>query len=150
MNRSPKEQFDDLATVIIEYDQELEKIPDRLAVKGKMLGTAIEEQSGWLYLYSVKLAEIEKLLAYSQIRVDAVRGKLYQAYSEKYSRELSDRQKDKYIDNEETYINVQEVYLEVKELRDKYKCAVDAFVARGYALKNYLDARVNGLELATI
>jgi leucyl-tRNA synthetase len=121
-----------------------------LAVKGKVLATAFTEQADWLYLYSIKLAEVEKLLNYSDSRVQAIRGKLFKTYSEKYSRELSDRQKDKYIDNEDQYLQIYQIYLEIKEVRDKYKAAVDAFIARGYALKNLLDARINSLELLSI
>lgn len=150
MSKSPKEQFEDLASTLAPYDEEIEKVPERLQVRGKVLGVALQEQADWLYFYSVRLAELQKLTKYAESRVEATRGRLFRGYTEKYTRELSDRQKDKYIDNEDAYLQMHQIYLEVKELHEKYSAAVDAFVARGYALKNLIDARINSMELMTI
>lgn len=147
---SPKEQFDDLANVLDQYESELENVKERLRVRGKTLGDALQEQSEWVRFYGIKLAELNKLMKYAESRTEATRGRLFKQYTESCNRELSDRAKDKYIDNEALYLNNYHIYLEIKEMYEKYAAVVDALKARGYSLKNIIESRVNGIELLTL
>ena len=83
-------------------------------------------------------------------RVTAVRGKLFRQYTESYSRELSDRAKEKYIDHDKEYTDVYSVLIEVEELYEKYVAVVDAIRNRGFALRNLTDLAVNQLTDYTL
>ena len=67
-------------------------------------------------------------------------------FTETYNRELSDRQKEKYIDNEEQYLSQYEIYLEIKDVYEQYEAVCNAFQSRGYALNNITKIRVASLE----
>lgn len=132
--------------VLSDYWTEINLAEDRLRVKGKTIHQALEEQVGWLYHYATKLSELSTLTRYAELCVERVRGRLYKRYTENYSRELNDRQKDKYIDNEDEYVNIYSIFLEIKETREKVEAVVEAFRARGFALKNLLDAKIQQIN----
>ena len=112
----------------------------------KNLEHANREQPAWQSYYDQRRIELYALVKYYEGQINRVRGKLYKSYTETYSRELTDRAKDKYIDNEKSYLDMLEVYLEVKELYDRYDAVVEAFKSRGYALNNITKIRVASLE----
>jgi hypothetical protein len=141
-----------LPEVLEEYEQALDTktVEDNLRIKGKVLETANSEQPGWLLYYDSRRAELYALMKWLESRLAAVRGKYFKQYTEHYSRELSDRQKDKYIDNEQQVQVQLELYLQVKELHDRFQAVVDAFQARGFALKNITELRIRSLEDSVI
>jgi hypothetical protein len=141
-----------LPAVLEEYERGLdqETVEANLAIKGKVLEVANTEQAGWLLYYSSRKAELYALLKWLEGQLSAVRGKHFRAYTEHYQRELSDRQKDKYIDNEQDVQVQLELYLTVKEMHDRYEAVVDAFQARGFALRNITELRIRSLEDSVI
>lgn len=142
--------FERLPALLTEYDEHLALAPERLAIKGKIIEEALKEQAAWPVFYDEKRRELNTLVKYLDSRVSAVRGRLYRAYTENYSRDLPDRTKDKYIDNEPDYLTVNEVYLEVYELAEKYEAVVEAFKVRGFALRDITVLRVNSLHTGTL
>lgn len=142
------ENLDKLPDMLDEYEQMIdeEEVAKNLQIKGKVLERANTEQAGWLMYYSSRKAEIYSVMKWMETKLSAVRGRYFKTYTEHYSRELSDRQKDKYIDNEAEVLAQMEIYLRVKELHEKYQAVVDAFQARGYALKNITEIRIRSLE----
>ncbi len=142
--------FEKLPALLIEYDEHLAAAPERLAVKGKIIEEALKEQAAWPAFYDEKRRELNTLVKYLDMRVNATRGGLMRAYTENYSRELSDRMKDKYIDNEADYQTVYQVYLEVYELAEKYEAVVDAFKTRSFALRDIVLLRVNQMQTGTL
>lgn len=131
-----------LPEVLAEYENHVSEASQQLSFKGKTLEAANRENPSWQLYYSLRLKELETIVSFIEQQVDRVRGALFKQYTEQYSRELSDRSKDKYIDNEQKYLNKRELYLEAKEVYEKYRTIVDAFEARGYALNNITRARV--------
>lgn len=142
--------FEKLPGLLVEYDEHLAAAQERLAVKGKIVEEALKEQAAWPVFYDEKRRELNTLVKYLDMRVNAVRGGLMRAYTENYSRELSDRMKDKYIDNEAEYQTVYQVYLEVHELAEKYEAVVDAFKTRSFALRDIVLLRVNQMQSGTL
>ena len=134
--------FKQLPHIIAEYDDHLLEAQSRLSIKGKIIEEALKEQAAWPVFYDEKRRELRTLVKYLDSRVNAVRGRLYRAYTEQYSRELSDRVKDKYIDNEDEYTKIYEVYLEIDELAEKYDAVVEAFKVRGFALRDITQLRI--------
>jgi len=142
--------FEGLPTIFDRYEAALQGYNDNLKIKGKNLEHANREQPSWYSYYDERRIELYTLVKHFEGQLDRVRGKLFKTYTETYSRELSDRAKDKYIDNEESYLNMLEIYLEVKELYNKYEMVVEAFRTRGFALNNITKIRVASLEDVTI
>lgn len=132
-----------LPVVLSEYQKQLDDVEAHLILEGKRLEVANKENPTWHHFYDARRVELKTLVDYLECRVQKVRGKLFKTYSEGYSKELSDRAKDKYIDNEPAYLTEYELFLEVRELFQKYEAVVRAFEVRGYALNNITRARVS-------
>ena len=139
-----------LPDILAEYEKGLDTVEDDLKIKGKRLETANTEHPSYQLYYGSRRADLHSLLKYFEGKTAAARGKLFRKYTEKYSRELSDRQKDKYIDNEDEYLLQYEIYLEIKSVYEKYEAVCDAFRSRGFALNNITKIRVASLEDAII
>lgn len=143
-------RYENLPDILTQYDDEISLADDRIRIKGKPLGKANEEQAGWLMYYEGRRVEVKALVKFFEGRVSAVRGKLFRQYTETYSRELSDRAKEKYIDHDKEYTDVYSVLIEVEEIYEKYVAVVDAIRNRGFALRNLTDLAVNQLTDYTL
>jgi len=142
--------YENLPDIIAEYEKGLENVEDNLTIKNKKLETANVEQPGWQLYYESRKAELRVLVKYFEGQTAAVQGGLFRKFTEKYTRELSDRQKDKFIANEKKYLDQYEIYLEIREVYEKYEAVCNAFVSRGYALNNITKIRVASIEDAII
>lgn len=140
------EQYKNLPDVLDDFRNDLSKAEAELQIRGKSLERANQENPSFKYYYHQRMVQLNTLVKYFEQEVERVRGKLFKSLTENNNRDLSDRAKDKYIDNEQKYLDTNELYLEVKEVRDMYEALVDAFRDRGYALKNITEARVAQLE----
>ena len=138
--------YERLPALLAEYDEHLALAPERLAIKGKVIEEALKEQAAWPVFYDEKRRELNTLVKHMDSRVSAVRGRLYRAYTENYSRDLPDRTKDKYIDNENDFLSINELYLEIYELAEKYDAVVEAFKVRGFALRDIVVARTHQFQ----
>ena len=144
--------YRNLPDILLEYEKGLaeELIAPRLKITGKNLEAANAEHASWQLYYESRKADLSSLVKFFEAKTAAARGQLFKTYTEKYSRELSDRQKDKYIDNEPKYLEQFEIYLEIKEIHTKYEAVCNAFQSRGYALNNITKIRVASLESVII
>ena len=111
---------------------------------------ALKEQCSWPVHYGMLKAEITKLLRYLDNRINSVRGALTRRYIETYSRDLGEKARERYIDNEADYMRLYELYIEVEELKDKLATICDAFDRRGFALRDWTALKVNELTDLTI
>ena len=100
--------------------------------------------------YDEKRSELKSIVDFVEKKVDAVRGKLLRKYIENYTRDISDRMREKLVDAEPEYIGMHEIYLEAKEVYDKYVSIMDAFKLRGFALRDVTALRINKLETGTL
>lgn len=142
-----KEKFKNLGIILGNYVAEKADAEQQIKIEGKSLEKANRENASLKYYYHQRLVELTTLTKYLEREVDRIRGKLFRGFTyPNYNVDLSDRAKDKYIDNEQAYLDIHEIYLEVKEVRDDYDSLVQAFTDRGYALKNITAARVAQLE----
>ena len=140
------ENYKNLPDILAEYEKGLEFVEDKIKIEGKRLEVANHQHASEQFYYESRKADLHQLLKYFEGKTAAARGMLFRKYTEKYSRELSDRQKDKYIDNEEEYLKQYEIYLEIKHIYEQYEAVCNAFLSRGYALNNITKIRVASLE----
>lgn len=143
-------RYEHLPDILQKYEDEIAAAEDRIRIRGKPLGKANEEQPGWLVYYDSRRIEMKALVKFFEGRVTAVRGKLFRQYTESYSRDLSDRAKDKYIDHDKEYTDVYSVLIEVEELYEKLVAVVEAIKSRGFALRNLTELTVNQLTDYTL
>jgi len=135
-----------LPAIIEQYEEDLAEAEQNLSIKGKTLQAANLEQASWMSFYDQKRVELSTLLKYMEREVERVRGKLWQQYTEKMSRDLNTRDKENYINNEPAYLTKQEQYLMVSEIHGKFASIVEAYKARGYALNNIVKLRTSAIE----
>lgn len=141
-----KERFKNLPSILATYDDELKNSEQELAIKGKSLENANKENPSLYAYYDQRRLELKTLVDYMDNQVQRARGRLFRTFTENFNRDLSDRAKDKFIDNEQGYLDIYEIYLEVKDLQQQYESVVEAFKLRGYALKNITEIRVHQIE----
>lgn len=139
-------RFKNLPTILGDYRNDLDTAENDLTIEGKSLEKANRENPSRQYYYHQRFVELGILTKYFEREVERVRGKLFKGLTENNNRDLSDRAKDKYIDNEQAYLDMNEFYLEVKEVKDMYEAIIEAFRNRGYALNNITKTRVAQLE----
>ncbi len=135
-----------LPAILDEYETALEGVEDIIKIKGKKLEAANVENPAWQVYYDQKRIELHTLAKFFEQEIARVRAKLFRSYKENHSRELTEREINRYLDNEEAYLTVNGLYLEVKDLYDKYDGIVNAFTSRGYSLNNITKIRVASLE----
>lgn len=144
------DKLEKLPILLDEYERGMEDVDDHLSIEGKLLEHANREQAAWQSYYDQRKIELYTLVKFMEAQVRKVRGKLFIGYTENHSHDLSDRAKDRYIDQEPSYLNKYELLLEVEELHKKYEAIVDSFRSRGFALNNITKIRVAALEDVTI
>lgn len=145
MNLSKKigKNNENLQTILDVYKEDIDAAPARLAIKGKTLGEANKEHVAWLVYYDQCRVELRALAKHMHARMERVRGELYQKYTDKCSVALSERGKDKYIDKDDAFLDANDAYLEVDEVYEKFCAIVEAFKARGFALRNLVELQVH-------
>lgn len=139
-----------LPDLLAKYEAEIAEAPGRLSMIGKSGPQALKEQCSWPVHYGMLKSEVTKLLKFLNSRIDAIRGDLTRRYVETYSRDIGERVRDKYIDNEESYLRMYELYLEVDEIRDKLSVICESFDKRGFALRDWTALKVSELTDLTI
>lgn len=127
-----------------------EQIKKEIAIKGKMLETANSEQSSLLFYYASRREEVKTIVRAVQNKLAAVRSDKFKQYTEHYSRELTDRQKDKYIDGEPEVVMYMEILCLVEEIYGQYDAVVEVFKQRGFSLRNITESRVRSVENSII
>jgi hypothetical protein len=142
LGRLGGDEYPNLPAILNEYQKSLDEADQYLITKGKTHAQANAEHASWQFFYDGQTAELRVLEKFFDMRVNAVRGRLFQKLSKATNIELSDRQREKYIDNDERYLKQYEVYLAVYELYDKFRALSEAFRARGFALRNLTEVKI--------
>lgn len=149
-----KGDFNKLATnlpLILEKHMLLiDQADSRLIMSGKTIETCLKEQGAYPIQYAVAKSELNAICKYITAEIGKIRGELYRKYVEDYSRELSDRGRNQYIDTDTTYLNYNQLLIEVEELYEQMTAVVDAFQTRGFALRDTTTIRVNQLHNTVI
>jgi hypothetical protein len=140
------EGYKNLPIILEAYNNAFKDIEANLEIRGKSLEKANMENAALKYYYAHRLSELGTLTKFFEQEVARVRGKLFRGLTEANNRELGERAKEQYINNEAAYLRANELYLEVKEVRDMYEAGVEAFTTRGYSLNNITKIRVAQLE----
>jgi len=117
-----------------------------LELRGKSLELANRENSSLQHYYEGFRVQLNCLLKYLEVIIERHRSKVFQHLTEKNSRDLSDKAKDRYIDGNDEYLSLFEAYIAVKEVHDNYASVVEAFRSRGFQLRNITELRINAIH----
>lgn len=141
-----KNQFSKLPALLKEYEDVLKGAPADIKIEGKRLEVSNREQASLHSFYDERRVELKIVVEYLEAHVAKVRGNLFNSFKINHSIDFTDRGINELINRDETYLQAYELLLEVKEVYEKYVSVVDAFQARGFALRNITQIRVAALE----
>lgn len=140
------DDMSNLPQIIMKYDEALIGVEKNLNLEGKSLERANLEHASWQSYYDERRIELYSIMKQAEDYVSRVKGEFWVNYTERFSIDLSARDKDMYINKEPTYLNAKRLYNIVVEMYKKYEAVVDAFRSRGFSLRNITNVRVAALE----
>lgn len=141
-----KDDDSNLPDIISLYEGYLINAVENLDIKGKTLQNANLEQASWMSYYDERRVELHTLVKHYEAKLAKVKGTLWASYTENYSIALQATDKTQYIAKEPRYLEINQLLMIVQELYDKYCSLVEAYKARGFALRNITNIRVAALE----
>lgn len=141
-----EDNMSNLPAIIGRYEAGIADVNDRLSLDGKTLERANQEHASWQSYYDERRIELYSLMKQTEDYVNKVKGELWVNYTERFSIELSTRDKEMYINKEPVYLASKRLYNIVCEMYKKYEAVVDAYRSRGFALRNITNIRCAALE----
>lgn len=131
------------------YEAELERSRGEVAVRGNIEQNLAALPGHTEHRFN-QLQEIEAVLNYLNIQLRQLRSTTYRRYLERYNRELSSRDADKYVDGEQEVVNMETLVNEVALLRNRYLGVMKGLEAKQWQLGHITKLRTAGMEDATI
>jgi hypothetical protein len=145
-NRELSKLQSELPVIVDEYSSLIDAAPSYLTMKGKTIEQCLKEQASEPIVYADIKAELDTIYKSLNKSLDATRSRLYRNYVEQYSRTLSDRAIDKFIDGDDEVNGYLDLILMVKEQLDRASAVLNAFDTRGFALRDVTQIRINQLH----
>lgn len=142
--------FSNLDQVLEQFRIDVDKVAERITIKGKTMREALAEQVEWPVYYERRRNEVKTFVKTLTLHKERVHSELFQRSRENYNFELSDRARDRYIMGNADYIVMAELVIEAEELLDQYNSIVEAFKLRGFSLRDHTTLLVNSLQDFTI
>lgn len=130
---------------IAHYEQELESAKKDCRISGIIEGH-LKQLPGVTEHRFNQLQEIEAVLNYLNIQLRKIRRKHFQKYLEKYNRNLSSRDAEKYVDGEDEVIDYEVLINEVALLRNKWTGIIKALESKNFMLGHVVRLRTAGME----
>jgi len=93
-----------------------------------------------------QLQEIEAVLNYLNIQLRKIRRKHFQKYLEKYNRQLTSRDAEKYVDGEDEVIDYETIINEVALLRNRWLGVMKGLEAKQWQMGHIVRLRTAGME----
>lgn len=141
---------DEIVRLIEKYERLLEESLGDVVIAGKTLEVANREQPTLFYKYGSVHAESESVVKLIDMRAEYTRSRVFKRIKDNSDRAMADRTIDKYVESEQEVMDLISIGIEIRNLRDKLAAVVQALTARGYALRNITEARVNQLHSAVL
>lgn len=93
-----------------------------------------------------QLQEIEAILEHLNILLRKERSHVFRKYLEKYNRQLSSRDAEKYVDGEDSVITLSQLANQFSLLRNKFLGIMKGLEAKSFQVNNITKLRTAGLE----
>jgi hypothetical protein len=134
-----------LPDFILHYENELLSAKNDVKVYGNVEKNIAALPGITEYRFN-QLQEIEAVLNYLNIQLRKIRRKHFQKYLEKYNRNLSSRDAEKYVDGEDEVIDYEVLINEVALLRNKWTGIIKALESKNFMLGHVVRLRTAGME----
>lgn len=138
-----------LPDFIAHYESELLQCRTEVGVKGNLERNLAALPGHTEHRFN-QLQEIEAVLNYLNIQLRQLRSTTYRRYLERYNRELSSRDADRYVDGEQEVVNMETLVNEVALLRNRYLGIMKGLEAKQWQLGHITKLRTAGMEDATL
>lgn len=131
------------------YEQELLDARAECGIKGSLekLSSALPGITEYRFY---QLQEIEAILEHLNIEYRKERSKVFRTYLEKYNRQLTSRDAEKYVDGEASVISLAQLVNQFSLLRNKYLGIMKGLETKGFQISNIVKLNVAGIEDKTI
>lgn len=100
--------------------------------------------------YFSQLQEVEAVLSYMNIQLKKLRRTYFQKYLERYNRELSSRDAEKYVDGEQEVVDYEILINEVALIRNKYLAIMRGLESKNFMLGHLVRLKTAGMEDFTL
>lgn len=121
-----------------------------LSLKGKSLERHAGELPGLVEQRFGQLQEIEAVLEYLNIKLKQERSAEFKKFLEAYSKLLSSRDAEKYVDGVQAVVDSTMLVNEVALLRNKFLGISKGFEAKNFMTGHIIKLRVAGLDDASL
>ena len=128
------------------YENELEDARKELSIKGKTLEKHGSEIPGIVEHRFRQLQEIEGILEFLNINYRKIKHDKFRNYLEKYNRELTSRDAEKYAENDPDVIDMAVIVNNFALLRNKFLAISKGIDQKGWMLGHITKLRSAGLE----
>lgn len=127
------------------YDIEYNDAMTEIKTKGRIEDLA-KRLPGWVAFRFAQLQELEAILEYLNIKLRKVKGERYQFYMEKYARQLTSRDAEKYADADPKVLELALLINQVALTRNKFLAISKAQENLNWQLSNIVKLRCAGIE----
>jgi hypothetical protein len=138
----------DLGNIIdcIQYfENELDEAKYECRIKGSLEKSSAALPGTTEHRFN-QLQEIEAILEHLNIEMRRERSRVFRKYLEKYNRELSSRDAEKYVDGEESVITLAHLCNQFGLLRNKYLGIMKGLDQKSWQLGHITRLRTAGME----
>ncbi len=132
------------------YEKELIDAKKEIAIKGKTIEKSQAELPGVVEHRFTQLQEIEAILEFVNIRYRETRSNAFKKYLEKYAKDLTSRDADKYCDGDRDVVNMAIIVNEVALLRNKFLAMHKGLDQKSYMLGHITRLKCAGLDDASV
>lgn len=139
-----------LPNILLKMEDDLSDAAKHLKMKGRSLDELLIEQASWVGHYQTRHIELKTIRRHLESRIERQRGKLWKHYTEKVQRELQYRDKEHYVNCEDSVSSLKTVFHTVQEMEEKYEAMVDALRQKGFALNNVVKLKVAAIDGAVL
>lgn len=137
--------YSSLIDIIDYYEKEIIKAKNDVALRGN-LEVANKYLPGLVEHRFSQLQEIEAMLEYINIRYQKVKGERFRSYLEKYNRELSSRDAEKFAEADDEVIKIAQLRNEVALLRNQFLAIMKGLEQKSFSITNITKLRCAGLD----
>lgn len=120
---------------------------DLFNVKARGIDKSILQQPGWLQHFSLFHIELKNAIEYVEIEQDLRKGILWKELTETHNRDLSQMDKNQYIQCDDTIYKYRVFLALLKEISDRFSVVVDSFKSLGFALNSYVRYKQGTVEI---
>lgn len=132
------------------YEDELKEARKELSIKNRPLERHEAELPSIVEKRFSQLQELEAVLEHLNIELRKMKTAHFRKYLEKYNRQLSSRDAEKYSEGEPDVVNFCLLINEFALIRNKFLGVIKALEHKGFMLGHITKLRISGLDDAQI